>query len=179
MTEILFVEESPMAGVERVVNAGATIGRHGCDVVLADPEVSRRHARIRQLDAGPAVEDIGSSNGTFINGRRIQGITPLSAGDRVRFGRTIWRLGPELEGGRASAGQIGAGAAANEDRVPSALRRAVPAQAVYGEMPQFDAGPAPRSILGRSAARRIEATVLSYLVVLCAAAGVVSFLAQR
>lgn len=175
MTEILFVEESPMAGVERVVNAGATIGRHGCDVVLADPEVSRRHARIRQLDAGPAVEDIGSSNGTFINGRRIQGITPLSAGDRVRFGRTIWRLGPKLEGGRASAGQIGAGAA-NEDRVPSALRRAIPAQAVYGEMPQFDAGPAPRSILGRSAAR-IEATVLSYLVVLCAAAGVV--FAQR
>lgn len=178
MTEIMFVEESPMAGVERALTAGATIGRHGCDVVLADPEVSRRHARIRQVDTGPAVEDIGSSNGTFVNDKKISGITLLSTGDRVRFGNTVWRVTSSGQGATAAGGEVGA-SAADQDRAPSALRRAVPVQAVYGEVPQFDSGPAPRPILGRSAARRIEATVLSYLVVLSAAGGVVFFFAQR
>jgi pSer/pThr/pTyr-binding forkhead associated (FHA) protein len=92
VNEILFVEEEPMTGVERLVRPGATIGREGCDIVLADPEVSRVHARIREVDAAPAVEDLGSTNGILVNGQRVTGITVLSGGDQVRFGNTIWRL---------------------------------------------------------------------------------------
>ena len=92
MIELVFVEEKPMVG--RIVhpNDGVTIGREGCDVLLADPEVSRRHAVIRERDVAVSVEDLGSKNGTFVNEERITGVTTLSTGDRVRFGNTVWRM---------------------------------------------------------------------------------------
>ena len=92
MGGLVFIEEHPLAG--RVVRAadGATIGREGCDVLLADPEASRRHAILRAAGSGAAVEDLGSTNGTYVNGRRVDGTAPLSAGDRLRFGQTVWRL---------------------------------------------------------------------------------------
>jgi pSer/pThr/pTyr-binding forkhead associated (FHA) protein len=88
---LVFVEEQPVTG--RVVAAAEhTIGREGCDVLLPDPEVSRRHARVL-IEAGvPQVEDLGSSNGTYVNGRRIDRRTELRAGDRVEFGNTLWVL---------------------------------------------------------------------------------------
>jgi pSer/pThr/pTyr-binding forkhead associated (FHA) protein len=88
---LVFVEEGPIAG--RTVDAAdRTVGREGCDVLLADPEVSRRHARIVLTGAGAEVEDLGSTNGTFVNGRRITGRTALQPGDRIAFGNTVWVL---------------------------------------------------------------------------------------
>ena len=81
-----------MEGVARSLEADATIGREGCDEVLPDPEVSRPHAALRMTPAGPAVEDLGSSNGTFVNGDRIEGLQALREGDVVRFGKTEWHL---------------------------------------------------------------------------------------
>lgn len=191
MSEIVFVEEAPMAGVERVLSPGNTIGREGCDVVLADPEVSRVHARIREVDSSPAVEDMGATNGVQVNGQQISGITVLSEGDKVQFGNTIWRLGSvgaaptvqrpvAMEGGTVVPPPMPkAPAPADPDRAPSALRQAVPADAVFGEAPQFDDGPKPRPIFGRSSARKIEATVFSYSVIAATAAGVIYFFAQR
>ncbi len=92
MSDFLFVEEAPVGGLERPAHPGTTIGRAECDVELNDPDVSRRHAVVRQVDAGLAIEDLGSTNGTFVNGLRIEGIVELSAGDQVRFGNTVWRL---------------------------------------------------------------------------------------
>ena len=92
MALFTFVELRPMEGVQRELDPGATIGREGCDVVLADPEVSRRHAALRMTGDGPAVEDLGSSNGTWVNGERIEGQRPIEEGDTVRFGRTEWGL---------------------------------------------------------------------------------------
>ena len=54
--------------------------------------MSRRHAVVRALDGGLAVEDLGSTNGTFVNDTRIDGIAPLQPGDHVRFGNTVWCL---------------------------------------------------------------------------------------
>ncbi|MGO9974199.1 MAG: FHA domain-containing protein [Solirubrobacteraceae bacterium] len=62
------------------------LGRdRGCDVVLCDLSVSRRHARLVFRDEKWVVQDLGSTNGTIVNGRRI-GRCELRPGDRVRIG---------------------------------------------------------------------------------------------
>jgi pSer/pThr/pTyr-binding forkhead associated (FHA) protein len=178
--DVTFVEERPMAGTQRPVSAGMTVGRSGADVALNDPEVSRRHAIFRQVDSGIGVEDLGSRNGTFVNDQQIRGITTLSDGDRVRFGNTVWRLGAAQP---AAGGGGGAAAAAPQpedpDRMPTGLRQAIPQQAAYGEMPTFDAVRVPSPVLGFSAARRIEATVYCYVVILVSAIGVTLFFIDR
>jgi pSer/pThr/pTyr-binding forkhead associated (FHA) protein len=89
--ELVWIEQTPRQGMEQPVGP-ATIGREGCDIVVPDPEMSRRHAAVRILDEGLAIEDLGSKNGTFVNDRRIEGIAELKQGDRVRFGNTVWEL---------------------------------------------------------------------------------------
>jgi FHA domain len=89
----VFVEERPVGGRRVEAIADVVIGREGCDVVLADPEVSRRHALVRVVaGGGVAIEDLGSTNGTFVNERRVEGVVALRDGDSVRFGNTVWRL---------------------------------------------------------------------------------------
>lgn len=66
---------------------GLTVGRDpGCTFVLDDAEVSRRHAAIVAHGAGWAVQDLGSRNGTFVNGARVAALTPLYHKDQLRFG---------------------------------------------------------------------------------------------
>jgi pSer/pThr/pTyr-binding forkhead associated (FHA) protein len=90
---LVFREERPAEGRTLPVVAG-TIGRDGCDVNLADPEVSRRHAVVRTAanGAAPSIEDLGSRNGTWVNDRRIDAPTELQAGDVVRLGSTVWHV---------------------------------------------------------------------------------------
>lgn len=57
-----------------------------CDLVLSDPTVSRRHARLSQEGVGLWVEDIGSRNGVFVDGIRIAASHALTAGSRLRLG---------------------------------------------------------------------------------------------
>ena len=92
MKRYLLVEEHPLKGREIALAPGQTIGREECEIVLPDPEVSRRHALIRLLDAGLAIEDLSSLNGTWINGERITGVRPLAAGDSLRFGNTVGEI---------------------------------------------------------------------------------------
>lgn len=67
-----------------------TIGREPInDIVMNDPEVSRRHTRISFRDEGYVIEDLGSTNGTFVNGRRLVGATPLHHGDIIDLGDSI------------------------------------------------------------------------------------------
>ncbi len=67
--------------------AGATLGRsRDCDVVLADSNVSRRHAEIRPQGAGWVVEDLGSTNGVRVNGQPASGPTAVAGGDRIELG---------------------------------------------------------------------------------------------
>jgi pSer/pThr/pTyr-binding forkhead associated (FHA) protein len=62
------------------------LGRQAeCDVLLTEGHASRRHARLLQAEDGYWLEDLGSSNGTFINGNRISGRVKVSSGDRLRF----------------------------------------------------------------------------------------------
>jgi serine phosphatase RsbU (regulator of sigma subunit)/pSer/pThr/pTyr-binding forkhead associated (FHA) protein len=61
------------------------LGRHpDCDVVIESAAVSRQHAHILRIDGGLFIEDLGSRNGTFVNGQLVQGRQRLVDGDRVR-----------------------------------------------------------------------------------------------
>lgn len=90
---IAVLEMHPARGREWQLDGGAVIGRaHGCDIHLDDPLVSRRHARVISCEVGTAIQDLGSSNGLYVNGRRSLGTTPLHPGDVVQLGGTLWRV---------------------------------------------------------------------------------------
>jgi hypothetical protein len=96
---LVFVQEKPDAGGEHPVEDGMTIGRTDGDVLLPDPQVSRRHAVVRlDDDSRPVIEDLGSTNGTYVNEEPVTGPRRLEVGDVVRFGAVAWRLKPAPEG---------------------------------------------------------------------------------
>ena len=65
-----------------------TIGRdEGVDVLIDNPSVSRQHARVRREGEAWVVEDLGSSNGTFMHGERIEGPRPIQPGQEIGFGK--------------------------------------------------------------------------------------------
>jgi pSer/pThr/pTyr-binding forkhead associated (FHA) protein len=79
------------AGNTFTVEDELVIGRHaeGAGRLAEDEEISRQHARISREATGEyAIEDLGSSNGTFVNGLRIQSPRLLSAGDSIETGTT-------------------------------------------------------------------------------------------
>jgi FHA domain len=57
------------------------------DIVIDNPSVSRKHAEIRREGNGWVVEDLGSSNGTFLHGQKLAGPHPVTAGDEIGFGK--------------------------------------------------------------------------------------------
>jgi FHA domain-containing protein/uncharacterized protein DUF1707 len=64
-----------------------TIGRDAaCDLVLPDPSVSRWHAGLKRCASGWLLDDLGSTNGTRLNGWRVREPVPVRPGDRVSFG---------------------------------------------------------------------------------------------
>jgi pSer/pThr/pTyr-binding forkhead associated (FHA) protein len=92
----LVVEDSEILAPETrfSIQDGATsIGRSSAsDVVLKnDDYASGRHARLTRHGGLLYVEDLGSTNGTFVNGRKTVGATPLRHGDTVRVGSTTFR----------------------------------------------------------------------------------------
>jgi hypothetical protein len=79
-----------------VGSAGAVIGRsRDCDVVLEDPNVSRHHAEVRPSGGSWIVNDLGSTNGIKVNGRRVRGPESLKRGDVIEIGTS--RITFELE----------------------------------------------------------------------------------
>ncbi len=88
------IEGMPPDGVYSIVEK-SRIGRsEECEILLADPSVSRAHA-IVEVDSGePMVRDLGSTNGTFVNGRRVERES-LRNGDELLFGKTRMRFESE------------------------------------------------------------------------------------
>jgi pSer/pThr/pTyr-binding forkhead associated (FHA) protein len=68
----------------------ATVGRAaGCQLALDDSYVSQLHARVFRRDGQWFVEDLGSTNGTFVNRKKVTSPVRVRRGDRVQFGRTV------------------------------------------------------------------------------------------
>jgi FHA domain/Domain of unknown function (DUF1707) len=75
-------------------DAPVTLGRsRDCDCVLAEPSVSRRHAELRREGGRWLLRDLGSRNGTRVNGVRLLDEAEVCPGDRVSFGDARFRLG--------------------------------------------------------------------------------------
>jgi hypothetical protein len=66
-------------------------------IALSDDQISRRHARFALSGGQVTVEDLGSRNGTYVNGQVLQGARPLVPGDQVRMGLTVLELRSEAQ----------------------------------------------------------------------------------
>jgi predicted component of type VI protein secretion system len=84
----LIVRSGPRSG-ERIELIGElVVGRENADVTVADDEVSRRHLAVRPHEDGVELEDLGSTNGTFVDGARLSAVVVVSSGARVTLGET-------------------------------------------------------------------------------------------
>jgi serine/threonine protein kinase len=114
-------------GTEIRVDDEFKIGRQeeGHGTLGQDAEISRHHARIARSGGAFTIEDLGSTNGTFVNGRRISKAEILSPGDRIQVGATTLVVQVSVP----SAGETGAPPPAPVESVSSPTRAEIPVPA--------------------------------------------------
>ncbi len=151
-----------------------TIGRESSNTItINDVEVSRRHARMELRGNAYVLQDIGSTNGTFVNGQRVLGMQVLNPGDSVALGEGIVLNYESIADPNATV------LSSNRPPEPASAPTAVapapimsqPAPAYSGQVP---AGPAPTP--GAPAAKKRFPIwlliVIVLLVIICACVGV-------
>ncbi|HEU4396830.1 MAG TPA: FHA domain-containing protein [Actinomycetota bacterium] len=158
MRRVVFTN-GPLAGRQVEVAALLVLGREAADLAIDDPEVSRRHAGLRPAGDGLEIEDLGSLNGTWVNGTRIQGTVRLSPGDRIQLGATSF----EVQGERAQQTVASPRPAA---RMAEREAFSPPAQRGTRRRPTV-------------ASRRLTPTLLSFAVVIATAIALVLYFAMR
>jgi pSer/pThr/pTyr-binding forkhead associated (FHA) protein len=163
MHRVVFTS-GPLAGHDVEVTASLVLGRQAADLLIDDPEVSRRHAALRPAGDDLELEDLGSLNGTWVNGTRIQGPLRLELGDRVQLGDSTFEV-------RAAPAQPTAASPRPGSR--PAEREAVP-PAPFS--PPAQQRPARRPAV---ATRRLTPTLLSFGVVIATAIALVLYFALR
>jgi S1-C subfamily serine protease len=134
----LIVQTGQLAGGRLPLDPGQTltIGRHdSSDLRLDDPSVSRFHARLRvDNDATVWIEDNGSANGTFVDGRRIVGPERLVGGERIQIGQasmTVEALAARpVAPGPVEFGAVGAGGEIPRAPGPATIERRILRDAV-------------------------------------------------
>ena len=82
----------PLLGLPTSTGPGSCSGSRECDCVLSEASVSRRHAELRRDGDRWLLRDLGSRNGTRVNGVRVLEETEVGPGDRVGFGDARYRL---------------------------------------------------------------------------------------
>jgi pSer/pThr/pTyr-binding forkhead associated (FHA) protein len=93
----------PLAGQTFDVENEVVIGREDTDLTIDDVELSRRHAVVRRHASRLQVEDLGSTNGTFVDGTRIEEPTILGGGAEIQIGTTRLVVEGVLPAGREGA----------------------------------------------------------------------------
>jgi pSer/pThr/pTyr-binding forkhead associated (FHA) protein len=188
----------PLAGQTIDVETEIVIGREDTDLTIDDVELSRRHAVVRRHASRLQVEDLGSTNGTYVDGTRIEEPTILGGGAEIQIGTTkivvegVLPAGreaaePETPASRASEPtrasieippemrqQPAAVAAASAPAPPTAVSQPKPAQ----PLPPFTP-PEKRSPQRGLASRSWAPVVLSYGSVILTAIALVLYFALR
>jgi len=90
---LVIVAPSEQKGRSFELNGELTVGRAaGCQVALEDNYVAQLHARVFTRDGGVWVEDLGSTNGTYLNDQRVSAPLALRRGDLLKVGSTVMEL---------------------------------------------------------------------------------------
>jgi hypothetical protein len=148
--ESLKVVAGNASGSNIALEQELVIGRStpGLGSLGGDSEISRVHARIYHDPSGQLmVEDLGSTNGTFVNGNRIGGATPLRGGDQVRVGQTTMSVEGGATEGATTVGQVIPPAAAATPPPPAAIAATPPTQQYQPVQPPQ--GPPPGGFPGQ------------------------------
>ena len=91
--QLAVVEPANLRGRTYPLGEEVTVGRAaGCGVTLDDTYASQLHARVFYRDGQLFVEDLGSTNGTFLNRQKVQGPQVMHRGDRLQVGNTVMEL---------------------------------------------------------------------------------------
>ena len=91
--KVAVIEGENHRGKTFELNGEMVIGRSDkCHLMLDDPYVSQVHARLFPRDDAFMVEDMGSTNGTYLNRKRLTAPTELKRGDRIKIGKTVLEL---------------------------------------------------------------------------------------
>jgi hypothetical protein len=141
----LMITGGPEGGRRVECDHELVIGREdGVDIVVKDDQMSRRHAAIRPVAGGVEVEDLGSLNGTFVNGEQIAGKVTLTENATVRIGVTEFAL--EVPPPAAAEPEIPAGATRISASPPpdaTVVRQGPPSTTPVGAPPPSAGGPPP------------------------------------
>lgn len=90
---LVFVQPAKAAGRVLAVDGPVVVGRGaGVDAAIDDPFASDRHVMFDRIGGRLIVEDLGSTNGTLVNGRKVNGRRTLDRGDAVHIGQTIMEV---------------------------------------------------------------------------------------
>ena len=93
---MLVVLQGGKAVTHAIPDGETVLGRHpACTIQLDSTTVSRRHAQVTKVNGEYFVEDLGSGNGTFVNGKQIAGRTQLAHDDRIKLGPILLRFQSE------------------------------------------------------------------------------------
>jgi hypothetical protein len=88
----LWVTSGSLAGQSVGVTGELVVGRENADLTVDDAEVSRRHVAVRLAGGQLEIEDLGSANGTFVDGSRIDGPVKVGGGSKIRIGQTEFEV---------------------------------------------------------------------------------------
>jgi pSer/pThr/pTyr-binding forkhead associated (FHA) protein len=91
---VLTAESGPQQGGRFTVKPPCTIGRKNCDLILDDRYISRRHAELKIVENMLTIEDLGSKNGTMVNGETVTKKRLIIPNDLIFIGSTKLRVSP-------------------------------------------------------------------------------------
>ncbi len=92
-TKVVVVRSETQAGLDFTVTDATVLGRSDeADIVIEDPYASEFHLRLVAQEGGLTLHDLGSTNGTYLHGRRVTAPTELRRGDAVQVGKTVMEV---------------------------------------------------------------------------------------
>lgn len=90
---IVVLEPKEQKGRRHELGEDTTLGRAAsCTITLTDTYASQLHARVFRRDGALFVEDLGSTNGTYVNGRKVTSPVPVKRGDAIKIGGTTFEV---------------------------------------------------------------------------------------